>query len=82
MNSLTFATNLQNKTKQVCMKNNDLECFDQGEKKSNYQYCVTRNSSIENKVPLRDDEPINLTSLRLLTSRLFNERQRMAERRN
>ena len=33
MNSLTFATNLQNKTKQVCMKNNDLECFDQGEKK-------------------------------------------------
>ena len=55
MNSLTSATNLQNKTKQVCMKNNDLECFDQGEKNN---YCVTRNSSIENKVPLRDDDSL------------------------
>ena len=32
MNSFPFATNLQNKTKQVDMKNNNPECFDQGEK--------------------------------------------------
>ena len=48
MNSLPFASNLKNKTKQVDMKNNTSDVLI----KAKNNYCASRNYSIENKVSL------------------------------